>query len=91
MTSFGKLEGPATSTCSSASAATGSTGPSARSCTRSCSTSAARIVGDVTVTRLAEDRFRVITGAGAVDSDRGFLELNGGGDVRSSTSRTSSR
>jgi glycine cleavage system aminomethyltransferase T/glycine/D-amino acid oxidase-like deaminating enzyme len=35
------------------------------------------IVGDVTVTRLAEDRFRVVTGAGAVDSDRGFLELNG--------------
>ncbi len=34
-----------------------------------------RIVGDVTVTRLAEDRFRVITGAGAVDSDRGFLEF----------------
>jgi glycine cleavage system aminomethyltransferase T/glycine/D-amino acid oxidase-like deaminating enzyme len=32
------------------------------------------IVGDVTVTRLAEDRFRVVTGAGAVDSDRGFLE-----------------
>ncbi len=36
-----------------------------------------RVVGDVTVTRLGEDRFRVITGAGAVDSDRGFLELNG--------------
>jgi len=36
-----------------------------------------RVVGDVTVTRLAEDCFRVITGAGAVDSDRGFLELNG--------------
>ena len=35
------------------------------------------IVGDVTVTRLAEDRFRVVTGAGAVDSDRGFLELSG--------------
>ena len=35
------------------------------------------IVGDVTVTRLAEDRFRVLTGAGAVDSDRGFLELHG--------------
>jgi 4-methylaminobutanoate oxidase (formaldehyde-forming) len=35
------------------------------------------IVGDVTVTRLAEDRFRVITGAGAVDSDRGFLALHG--------------
>jgi glycine/D-amino acid oxidase-like deaminating enzyme/glycine cleavage system aminomethyltransferase T len=35
------------------------------------------IVGDVTVTRLAEDRFRVVTGAGAVDSDRGFLELHG--------------
>jgi glycine cleavage system aminomethyltransferase T/glycine/D-amino acid oxidase-like deaminating enzyme len=40
-----------------------------------------RIVGDVTVTRLAEDRFRVVTGAGAVDSDRGFLELNAAGDV----------
>ncbi|MDP9260519.1 MAG: FAD-dependent oxidoreductase [Actinomycetota bacterium] len=36
-----------------------------------------RIVGDVTVTRLADDRFRIVTGAGAVDSDRGFLELNG--------------
>jgi glycine/D-amino acid oxidase-like deaminating enzyme/glycine cleavage system aminomethyltransferase T len=35
------------------------------------------IVGDVTVTRLAADRFRIVTGAGAVDSDRGFLELNG--------------
>jgi 4-methylaminobutanoate oxidase (formaldehyde-forming) len=35
------------------------------------------IVGDVTVTRLAEDRFRVVTGAGAVDSDRGFLERSG--------------
>jgi glycine/D-amino acid oxidase-like deaminating enzyme/glycine cleavage system aminomethyltransferase T len=35
------------------------------------------IVGDVTVTRLAEDRFRVVTGAGAVDSDRGFLEQQG--------------
>jgi 4-methylaminobutanoate oxidase (formaldehyde-forming) len=35
------------------------------------------IVGDVTVTRLAEDRFRIVTGAGAVDSDRGFLELHG--------------
>jgi glycine cleavage system aminomethyltransferase T/glycine/D-amino acid oxidase-like deaminating enzyme len=36
-----------------------------------------RIVGDVTVTRLADDRFRIVTGAGAVDSDRGFLALNG--------------
>ena len=36
-----------------------------------------RIVGDVTVTRLVDDRFRIVTGAGAVDSDRGFLELNG--------------
>ena len=34
------------------------------------------IVGDVTVTRLGDDRFRVVTGAGAVDSDRGWLELN---------------
>jgi glycine cleavage system aminomethyltransferase T/glycine/D-amino acid oxidase-like deaminating enzyme len=34
------------------------------------------IVADVTVTRLGEDRFRVITGAGAVDSDLGWLRLN---------------
>ena len=34
------------------------------------------IVADVTVTRLAEDRFRVITGAGTVDTDHGWLELN---------------
>jgi glycine cleavage system aminomethyltransferase T len=33
-------------------------------------------VADVTVTRLAEERFRVITGAGSVDSDRGWLELS---------------
>ena len=39
------------------------------------------IVGDVTVTRLADDRFRIVTGAGAVDSDRGFLELHAAGDV----------
>jgi 4-methylaminobutanoate oxidase (formaldehyde-forming) len=31
----------------------------------------------VTVTRRAADRFRVVTGAGAVDGDRGFLELSG--------------
>ena len=31
------------------------------------------IVADVTVTRLAEDRFRVITGAAAVDGDLGWL------------------
>lgn len=34
------------------------------------------IVADVTVTRLDDDRFRVITGAATVDSDRGWLELN---------------
>jgi glycine cleavage system aminomethyltransferase T/glycine/D-amino acid oxidase-like deaminating enzyme len=41
------------------------------------------IVADVTVTRLAEDRFRIVTGAGAVDSDRGWLELarRGGEEV----------
>jgi glycine cleavage system aminomethyltransferase T/glycine/D-amino acid oxidase-like deaminating enzyme len=43
------------------------------------------IVGDVTVTRLADDRFRVVTGAGAVDSDRGFLELNGDAAVEDVT------
>jgi 4-methylaminobutanoate oxidase (formaldehyde-forming) len=31
------------------------------------------IVADVTITRLGEDRFRVVTGAGAVDSDMGWL------------------
>ncbi len=34
------------------------------------------ILADVTVTRLAERRFRVITGAATVDADRGWLELN---------------
>ncbi len=32
------------------------------------------ILADVTVTRLAADRFRVVSGAGAVDADRGWLE-----------------
>jgi 4-methylaminobutanoate oxidase (formaldehyde-forming) len=34
------------------------------------------IVADLTVTRLAEDRFRIVTGAGAIDSDLGWLRLN---------------
>ena len=34
------------------------------------------IVGDVTVTRLDEDRFRVVSGAAAVDADAGWLRLN---------------
>lgn len=34
------------------------------------------IVADVTVTRLGEDRFRVVTGAGYVDSDLGWLRQN---------------
>jgi 4-methylaminobutanoate oxidase (formaldehyde-forming) len=34
------------------------------------------IVADLTVTRLAEDRFRIVTGAGAVDSDLGWLGLH---------------
>ena len=33
------------------------------------------IVADITVTRLGEERFRVVTGAGAVDSDLGWLHL----------------
>ena len=33
------------------------------------------IVADLTVTRLAEDRFRIVTGAGAIDSDLGWLRL----------------
>ncbi|MGQ0668624.1 MAG: FAD-dependent oxidoreductase [Actinomycetota bacterium] len=34
------------------------------------------IVADLTVTRLAEDRFRVVTGAGYVDGDLGWLLAN---------------
>jgi glycine cleavage system aminomethyltransferase T len=34
------------------------------------------IVADVTVTRLDESRFRVVTGAGTIDSDLGWLRLN---------------
>ena len=34
------------------------------------------IVADVTVTRLEESRFRVVTGAGTIDSDLGWLRLN---------------
>ena len=34
------------------------------------------VVGDVTVTRLEPERFRIVTGAGAVDSDLGWLRLN---------------
>jgi 4-methylaminobutanoate oxidase (formaldehyde-forming) len=33
------------------------------------------VVADVTITRLAADRFRVVTGAGAVDSDAGWLRM----------------
>ncbi|HXI45029.1 MAG TPA: FAD-dependent oxidoreductase [Candidatus Acidoferrales bacterium] len=35
------------------------------------------IVADVTVTRLAEDRFRVLTGAGYLAADLGWLRANG--------------
>jgi glycine cleavage system aminomethyltransferase T/glycine/D-amino acid oxidase-like deaminating enzyme len=34
------------------------------------------IVADLTVTRLARERFRIVTGAGAIDSDLGWLRLN---------------
>lgn len=34
------------------------------------------IVADLTVTRLEADRFRIVTGAGAVDSDHGWLHLH---------------
>ena len=33
------------------------------------------IAGDVTITRLGQDHFRLVTGAGYVNSDLGFLEL----------------
>lgn len=36
----------------------------------------AGIVGDVTVTRLDEDRFRVTTGSAAVDADLGWLRMH---------------
>jgi len=38
--------------------------------------SRAGIVADVTVTRLAEDRFRVVTGSGTVDADLGWLRMH---------------
>jgi 4-methylaminobutanoate oxidase (formaldehyde-forming) len=38
------------------------------------------IVADVTVTRLADTRFRVVTGAGTIDSDLGWLRLNRRGE-----------
>jgi heterotetrameric sarcosine oxidase gamma subunit len=43
------------------------------------------VAGDVTVTRLAGDRFRVVTGAGTVDSDRGHLELHGDATIEDVT------
>ncbi len=39
------------------------------------------ILSDVTVVRLAEDRFRVVTGAAAVDADLGWLRMHAGDDV----------
>jgi glycine cleavage system T protein len=39
------------------------------------------IVADLTVTRLGEERFRIVTGAAAVDSDLGWLVLHADGDV----------
>jgi glycine cleavage system T protein len=39
------------------------------------------IVADVTVTRLADERFRVVTGAGAVDGDLGWLRHHAGAEV----------
>jgi hypothetical protein len=34
------------------------------------------IVADVTVTRMSDDRFRVVTGSGTVDADRGWIRAN---------------
>jgi glycine cleavage system aminomethyltransferase T/glycine/D-amino acid oxidase-like deaminating enzyme len=39
------------------------------------------IVADVTVTRLADDRFRVLTGAGYLAADLGWLQAHAGPDV----------
>jgi glycine cleavage system aminomethyltransferase T/glycine/D-amino acid oxidase-like deaminating enzyme len=36
------------------------------------------IVADVTITRLADDRFRVITGSGTIDADLGWIRANTG-------------
>ena len=41
-------------------------------------------MADVTVTRLGEQQFRVVTGAAAIDSDLGWLRLHmRAGDERS--------
>jgi glycine cleavage system aminomethyltransferase T/glycine/D-amino acid oxidase-like deaminating enzyme len=39
------------------------------------------IVSDVTVTRLDQQAFRVVTGAGGVDADIGWLQMHAEGDV----------
>ncbi len=46
------------------------------------------IVADVTVTRLGEQRFRVVTGAAAIDSDLGWLRLHRARATRTSTCAT---
>ena len=66
----------ARSRCSSASATTASTAPVGRVVYTQFLNTRGGIVADLTVTRLAEDRFRIVTGAGAIDSDLGWLELH---------------
>ena len=64
---------PTRSRSSSASARTGSTGPSARSSTRRCSRRRAGSGCDLTVTRKDEELFRVVTGGGAGQHDLAWL------------------
>ena len=77
MTSFGKIEvsGPGALALLERVCAQPHRPPGrGASSTRRCSNRRGGIVADVTVTRLGEDRFRVVTGAGVVDADRGWLE-----------------
>ena len=67
---------PALCPCSNASPATGSTADPGSVIYTQFLNGGGGIVADVTVTRLGEDRFRVVTGAGVVDSDLGWLRAN---------------
>ena len=72
------------------SARTTSTGRSAASSTPSCSTARGGIEADLTVTRLAEDRFRVVTGTAFGAHDLGWIRRHLPATARS-TSTTSPR
>jgi 4-methylaminobutanoate oxidase (formaldehyde-forming) len=78
LTSFGKIEvaGPGATALLQRVAANDVDRPVGSVVYSQFCTSRGGMVADVTVTRLAADRFRVITGAGYAASDLGWLRLN---------------